>query len=292
MRRLLVLVALILTVGLASPALAAEGWEDVRDILVAPPPGFVEANEPGMLNGKIDMNQLFEMSGQDAPDDLSDEDLEELNESGYARTLVNAEQGDVLVIMGFRANEDDEAGFMVRGMLDSTAGNADLERDEAASTDDIHVYTLDSADADGQAAVIRKGKYAFMFLVAGQYPDAHKNLAKNLAAQQLQALPAGSTAVGEDDNSGAMIALVIVGLLVVAVVVLIVVRASKRAKQAEAERQAESAAPGEQAGLAEGAGGVHEPGTEDRVGAGGAEVGSGIPDPLAGGGPSDADRRE
>ena len=275
MRRLLVLLSVLLSFVLAAPALAAAGWEEVRDRLVPLPPGFVETNEANAINGKINMTDLMSAAGEEMPDGLSKDDIAELNDAGFARTLINQEQGDVLVIMGFRANNDEDAGYIVEGMLDSATEDSEMKKDEAASTDDVHVYSMTSTQANGQAAVIRKGKFAYLFLVANQKTVANKDLAKNLATQQLAALPAGSTEVGGDEASSAVVALVIFGILIALVVFLLVRRANKRAKEAEANRLAESGS------------GVDQPGAVEGVGTGYAEVGSSGTDPLAGGPPAD-----
>lgn len=278
-RRLVVLLSAVLLSVMAAPALAAAGWEEVRDRLVPMPPGFVETNEGDAINGKLNMSELLDATGEDLPEGLSRKDVDRLNDAGYGRTMVNAELGDMLVVMGFRANDADEAAYIVKGMLDSANTENQMQRDAAASTADVHVYSMSTAAAKGQAAVIRKGKFAYMFLVAGRYTDPHRDLAKSLATQQLDALPAGSTEVGgdgDDDDNNTAVALVIIGTLVAVVVAVVVTQAVKKSKNAAS------------AGLLQGGDSVDQAGPVQGVGTGDAEVGSGGSDPGPGGAPANA----
>jgi hypothetical protein len=200
------------------------------DRMVGPPAGFTPLTTAAAINGPITREQFAQLSGKKSLDDVPAKVVDEAIADSYARTWVNRETRDALVVLGFHLRNDDYAVSFATGSLEGATGDRAFTR--VAGIGDIALFDVNDKGTKGRAAFLRRGRYVYEVFVVGQLPAADSGIAAALARQQLDLLPAGGTSLKPGSNLAHTVARLAGLALVVAVAVAVITFALRRTRTA------------------------------------------------------------
>lgn len=228
----------LLAAGFGGAAWAGGAAAPTQDVMVPPPPGFAPYDGGPAVNGPITVDVFKQLAGAGATDEIPKDELEKALEGSYGRTYFNEADEDILVILGYRLPDDDQAASFTGGATSSA--DADPRITKLSAADGVALFRFDDpAGPKGQMALARQGRYVFQFLVVSATGGVDETLAERLARAQLGLLPAGSRSLEAPEESDAEAASrrigrvlpIVLGLLIVAA---LVARSNRKRKQADA----------------------------------------------------------